>query len=774
MKQQMNKVLSSYFFIFVCVFVLSLFLSTQAFAEAELFVVESRINDHCDGGPVIPPLGYFNSSDPTLVSSRSLVFSSTFGHNGCQDEELHDENLYQDPVRVNRQRKPCQRCGLPLYQEEPPPPHSEATASGFADAGRLSLGAYSEARPDSGILPHSLPTQAQSKADASFRNRFTVLPGDSGLPIGASVRLRWLFRLHGDTEASGRTFPNRTATRAEVNFDARILRELEVCQPEDGDVFCFHPTAAQFGLGARTQASDSDPSSPFTPGETGSIFHRLDWNAQNNLGVQLGAPVMERAVFRNPNHFMSRSFPVDSDSLVSSLDFEATVGETLEIKANLWTIAILGGGAGSSSGGTFGSTRNHFFGSFNSTIVDTENRGLQLVFEIASNTLNAQPVANAGQDETVSVGNEVALDGGASTDPDGGPEPLNFRWFQKGGPAAVTLIGDTTASPTFTPLIEGDYTFRLVVNDGEFDGGPDDVVVTVETTEANQSPIARCQDVTAPAALNSCAIASTSIDHGSSDPDGDTLTLTQSPAGPYPVGVTPVTLTAFDGSLSSECTALVTVTDSQAPTVTCPVDQSVSATSSAGVVVNFSPAATDNCSTLITTCSPPSGSTFPLGFTAVTCMATDGAGLQHGCGFNIQVSSAPAAATPFTDVSATLDVKHNRNHGSGNLAYQMTFALGAGTNGIAPLTESINIQIGDLTFPIPVGSLRVNKKGKFIFKGGSSGAVVNATLTPVGSKRYQLKLRASRLDVSALTNPVATYVSIGDDAGGATVQARLQ
>lgn len=772
MKRYIDKVFSIYFFMTACLFVLSLFLSSHVFAEAELFVVESRINDRCDGGPVIPPLGYFNSTDPTLVSSQSLVFSSTFGHNDCQDEELYDEDLYQDPVRVNRQRKPCQLCGLPLYQEAPPPPHSEATASGFADAGRLSLGAYSEARPDSGILPHSLPTQAQSQADANFRNRFTVLPGASGLPVGAPVRLRWLFRLHGDTEASGRTFPNRTVTRAEVNFDAQILRELEVCQPEDGDVFCFHPTAAKFGLGARTQASDSDPTNPFTPGETGSIFHRLDWNAQNNLGVQLGAPVTERAVFRSPDSSMSRSFPVDSDALVSSLDFEAHVGETLEIKANLWTIAILGGGAGSSSGGTFGSTRNHFFGGFNNTIVDTENRGLQLVFEIAPDTLNVQPVANAGQDETGSIRNEVALDGSASMDPDGGPESLNFRWFQKGGPAAVTLIGDTTAAPTFTPLLEGAYTFRLVVNDGEFDSGPDDVVVTVEAPEASQPPVARCQDVTVPASLNSCA-ASASIDNGSFDPDDDALTLTQSPTDPYPLGTTPVTLTASDGLLSSQCVATVIVIDAQAPTMTCPVDQTVTATSSVGAMVNFSPSATDNCATLMTACSPASGSTFPLGFTAVTCTATDGAGLQHSCSFNIHVTSTPVA-TPFTDVSATLEVKRNRGRTSGKLAYQMAFALGVGSNGITPLTESVNVQIGDVTFPIPVGSLRVNKKGKFTFKGELNSAVVSAILSPVSSGRYQLKLRASRLDVSALTNPVATYVSIGNDVGEATVQARFK
>jgi IPT/TIG domain len=51
-----------------------------------------------------------------------------------------------------------------------------------------------------------------------------------------------------------------------------------------------------------------------------------------------------------------------------------------------------------------------------------------------------------------------------------------------------------------------------------------------------------------------------SIDNGSSDPDGDPLTITQSPAGPYPVGVTPVLLTVRDPKgATSQASANVTV-----------------------------------------------------------------------------------------------------------------------------------------------------------------------------------------------------------------------
>jgi hypothetical protein len=71
-------------------------------------------------------------------------------------------------------------------------------------------------------------------------------------------------------------------------------------------------------------------------------------------------------------------------------------------------------------------------------------------------------------------------------------------------------------------------------------------------------PIARCMDVTVSTA-GGCA-ADASIDDGSFDPDGGNVRITQSPAGPYPVGTTPVTLTIVDDEGNSvSCGASVTV-----------------------------------------------------------------------------------------------------------------------------------------------------------------------------------------------------------------------
>jgi hypothetical protein len=80
------------------------------------------------------------------------------------------------------------------------------------------------------------------------------------------------------------------------------------------------------------------------------------------------------------------------------------------------------------------------------------------------------------------------------------------------------------------------------------------------------APVALCRDVTV--AAHSKCTASTSINNGSYDPDGDSITLAQSPPGPYPRGNTSVILTVTDSKgASSQCTGTVTVVDRTPPTI---------------------------------------------------------------------------------------------------------------------------------------------------------------------------------------------------------------
>ena len=96
---------------------------------------------------------------------------------------------------------------------------------------------------------------------------------------------------------------------------------------------------------------------------------------------------------------------------------------------------------------------------------------------------NQPPTADAGLDQSVTVGSTVTLDG-SGTDPEG--ETLTYAWT---APSGITLSSNTVASPTFTaPDRDGDYTltFSLVVNDGASDSAPDTVVISVTASEGEE------------------------------------------------------------------------------------------------------------------------------------------------------------------------------------------------------------------------------------------------------------------------------------------------
>src|SRR3989449_5754990 len=92
-----------------------------------------------------------------------------------------------------------------------------------------------------------------------------------------------------------------------------------------------------------------------------------------------------------------------------------------------------------------------------------------------------------------------------------------------------------------------------------------------------------------------------------------------------PLGTTTVMCTAIDshGNLASRSFDAIVV-DTTPPSLTVPADITAEATGPGGATVPFSVGATDIVDGPVTaTCSPSSGSTFPLGTTRVECTATD-------------------------------------------------------------------------------------------------------------------------------------------------------
>jgi hypothetical protein len=120
------------------------------------------------------------------------------------------------------------------------------------------------------------------------------------------------------------------------------------------------------------------------------------------------------------------------------------------------------------------------------------------------------------------------------------------------------------------------------------------------------------------------------------------LTVTQSPAAgtPLPPGNTTAVISACD-ALGNCITCIVNikaVPTGGDPVIKCPPNQ-VLLTCSNSAIGHFKAIASGHNGPVL--CSPPSGSSFPLGVSTVTCTATNACGGSATCSFTITVKDAP-------------------------------------------------------------------------------------------------------------------------------------
>ncbi len=137
-------------------------------------------------------------------------------------------------------------------------------------------------------------------------------------------------------------------------------------------------------------------------------------------------------------------------------------------------------------------------------------------------------------------------------------------------------------------------------------------------------------------------------------------------------GITTVTCTASDALRNSaRCSFTVTVHDSQPPDIVATGGLIAPCSSITGAVVRYTIVARDRCdSAPQLTCTPPSGSLFPIGTNHVSCTAVDAAGNSRTASFPVIVTDECTACLELTCPTGMVEAV-------------------AGADGIAPVAFSI-------------------------------------------------------------------------------------
>ncbi len=238
---------------------------------------------------------------------------------------------------------------------------------------------------------------------------------------------------------------------------------------------------------------------------------------------------------------------------------------------------------------------------------------------VTNNPPNAicQPrVVNAGANCTA-----AADVNNGSNDPDGDP---------------ITVVQEPAG-----PYGLGVTNVKLIVTD---DKGLADTCETTVTVQDNTAPVIACpENVSVNTSPGLCSgIANFAAPTATDNCDGSVSISVDAVSGAsFPKGVTVVTAIAMDDAGNADtCQFTITVTDNEAPVAICPADiNAETAPGEPDVIVNFNIDFTDNCPGGNVAANPPSGSAFPVGNNVVTVTATDAAGNQNQCTFNVNVTA---------------------------------------------------------------------------------------------------------------------------------------
>jgi hypothetical protein len=194
----------------------------------------------------------------------------------------------------------------------------------------------------------------------------------------------------------------------------------------------------------------------------------------------------------------------DSDGEIVSIEWSQTTGPTINVEDNQAGMLTLTAPEVGRGGAT---------AEFLVVVTDDDGAIEQMPFLVTIVNVNLAPVAEAGDEQSVIAGNEVALSGTESFDPDG--TQLTYQWSlsaPQGSVIELEASGDEIAN--FVPDIAGTYVAQLIVTDE--DGATDSDQVEIFVEAANMPPVAEAGDNQSVRAGNGVRLSGSD----SFDPDG--------------------------------------------------------------------------------------------------------------------------------------------------------------------------------------------------------------------------------------------------------------
>ncbi len=239
-------------------------------------------------------------------------------------------------------------------------------------------------------------------------------------------------------------------------------------------------------------------------------------------------------------------------------------------------------------------------------------------------------------------------------------------------------------------------------------------------------------------------------------------------------GLTPGTtyhysVTSFNGTagISNSTDATFTTAADTPPIVTVPPNMTVEATSPAGAVVTFTATASDPDGDTVgpVTCAPASGSTFPLGTTAVSCSATDSNGNTGTASFSVTVQDTTPPVVNYLGPTGTVNVNNPTITGTAFDSGSGLASVSLSLNGGSPTACTVDVS-GNVTCPTSG------------LADGSYTAVItgtdNAGNSSSGSGQFTINTCTGGQPGLAPAPPVASWGSLADyNAGLLTVTFTL-